>query len=80
MKRSEVSFPTWNKFTSKYPEPTRLSPTAPGTVMEHPETLAVGLCMSGPIREPRIAGINPVPWLLGALAIILLALAVFGVI
>ncbi len=33
-----------------------------------------------PIREPRINGINPVPWLLGTLAIILLALAVFGVI
>ena len=34
----------------------------------------------GPIREPRLNGINPVPWLLGTFMIILLALAVFGVI
>lgn len=80
MKRSEVDFIKWNEFTSRWSEPIQLYPPASGTVMNRPEMLTVARCMSGPIHEPRIRGINPIPWLVTAGAVILAALAVTGII
>ncbi len=78
MSHPESEFIDWNRFTRRWSGPIQLHKPTPGTVMDQPETRTVALCMTGPIPRDRIK--VKVPWwaIVVPLAIILLALAVFG--